>query len=759
MRCTAARVRVVGIVQGVGFRPHVYRLATSLGLSGYVRNLGGSEVEIWVEGAADSVEEFVKALRDRTPRAAEIEEMEVRCEEPRGYAGFRIERSLGEREKISMIPPDFGVCEDCLREVLDPASRWYRYPFHSCAWCGPRFSAMYKPPYDRENTSWRDFPLCDECLKEYEDESNVRRFHIQGISCPRCGPRLYLVAGDGEPVPTSDPLREAAKLVDEGYIVAVKGIGGFHLALLASDDEVVMKLRRRKKRPRKPLALMALDAGTASRLVEVDDRARELLESPARPIVVLPRREDSPVSELVAPGLRSLGVMLAYTPLHYLLLLETRDKFLVMTSGNESGEPIVKDEEEALRKLRGVADYFLLHNRRIVNRVDDSVVRFTDGDVTFLRRSRGYAPRWLRLPRPVRRSAVAVGPMLMNTAAIATEGYVIPTQHIGDIENIETLEFLLEAIEFFVRAYNLRMNEGLVIADKHPLYPTRELARELADRWQADYVEVQHHVAHIAAVMLEYGLPEAYGVAIDGAGYGDDGQVWGGEVIHISEDSSYRRLGHLEYLPMPGGDKAAYYPARMLLGALVRNSNPEDGLSLFLSRGYHELLPGGLAEARLAARQVESAPRTSSAGRFLDAVAAALRVAYERTYEGEPAIMLEEYSWGGSFVELPLEVEDGIVLTGEFLLRLVEGEFSSVHPRDLARSVQQSLGRCLGLIAREQGAKRVVVSGGAAVNSFIVRGLRDVLGRDNVLLPRKLPPGDGGVSSGQIFHSVLSGRI
>ncbi len=759
MHCSAARVKVVGIVQGVGFRPHVYRLATSLGLSGYVRNLGGSEVEIWVEGAAEQVQEFVRILREKTPRAAEIEEMEVSCEEPRGYAGFRMERSSDEKEKISMIPPDFGVCEDCLKEVLDPASRWYCYPFHSCAWCGPRFSVMYKPPYDRGNTSWRDFPLCRKCLREYEDETNLRRFHIQGISCPECGPRLYLVADNGEPVPAADPLREAARLVDEGYIVAVKGIGGFHLASLASDDEVVMKLRVRKRRPRKPLALMALDVSTAEKLVEVDEKARELLESPAKPIVVLPRRTDSPVSELVAPGLRSLGVMLPYTPLHYLLLLETRDKFLVMTSGNESGEPIIRDEEEALRKLKGVADYFLLHNRRIVNRVDDSVVRFTDGEATFLRRSRGYAPRWIRLPRPVKRCAIAAGAMLMNTAAVATENYVIPTQHIGDVENIETLEFLVEAIEFFVKAYNLRVKESLVVADKHPLYPTRELARELAERWQAEYVEVQHHVTHVAALMLEYGLSEAYGVAIDGAGYGDDGQIWGGEVIYVSEDSSYRRLGHLEYLPMPGGDRATHYPARMLLGALVKTSGLEDGLSIFLKGRYHELLPGGLVEATLAARQAENSPRTSSAGRFLDAVAAALRIAHERSYEGEPAIVLEEYSWGGSFVELPLEVENGTVLTGEFLLKLAGGELSSVHPRDLARSAQQSLGRCLGLIAKEQGARRVVVSGGAAVNSYIVRGLRDVLGRDNVLIPRKLPPGDGGISSGQIFYSVLSDRI
>ncbi|MEM2274773.1 MAG: carbamoyltransferase HypF [Thermofilum sp.] len=750
----ALRVRVVGIVQGVGFRPHVYRLAKSLGLKGYVKNLGGAEVEIWIEGDGAALEDFIRALREKTPKASEIEEMVIFPEEPRGYSDFTIEKSEAEKSRLSMIPPDFGVCSDCLREVLNPNSRWYRYPFHSCAWCGPRFTVVYRPPYDRGNTSWKDFPLCPECLKEYVDPSNLRRFHIQGISCPRCGPRLRLVDGRGEEV-EGDPISTAAKLVDEQFIVAVKGVGGFHLAALATEDDVVAKLRARKRRKRKPLAVMALDIKTAEKIVEVSERAREVLESPARPIVILPRREEGYVSKLVAPNLKTLGVMLAYTPLHYLLLLETRDKFLVMTSGNESGEPIIRDNSEALSRLGHVADFFLIHDREIVNRVDDSVVRFTDGDLTIIRRARGYAPRWLNLPREVKRSGIATGAMLMNTAAVAAETYIIPTQHIGDVENLETLDFTREALEFLVDAYKLNLKEALVASDKHPGYPTRAFALELAEKWCADYLEVQHHVAHIAAGMLEHKLEESVGIAIDGVGYGDDGQVWGGEVIHLSSGSGYRRVGHLEYFPLPGGDRAAEYPARILLGALVETLGPEEGFRSFVEKGYHNFLPGGFSEAMAALSQTSKAPLASSTGRFLDAVAAALGVAHERSYEGEPAITLEEFSWGGELVPLPIEVEGGVVLVKEFLAELASGAYASFHPKDVARSAQQLLGRALATVAREEGARRVVVSGGAAVNSYIVKGIREVLGRDAVLLPRKLPPGDGGLSAGQLYYAFL----
>ncbi|ABL77727.1 carbamoyltransferase HypF [Thermofilum pendens] len=749
----AWRIRVTGVVQGVGFRPHVYRLAKKYGLRGYVQNLGGSEVEIWVEGEETLLRSFLEDLKLKTPRSAELDEVVVEEVEPSGFSDFAILRSGTNITKVSMIPPDFGICDDCLREVLDPSSRWYRYPFHSCAWCGPRFSVIERIPYDRENTSMRHFPLCPDCLEEYGDPGNIRRFHIQGISCPNCGPQVYLVDGRGSPVNVKDPIVEAARLIDEGSIVAVKGIGGFHLACLATDDDVLRRLRDRKKRPRKPFAVMALDLKVAERIAVLDENAKSILSSPARPILILPRVPGS-LSELVAPGLRTVGVMLAYSALHYLLLSATRDKYLVMTSGNESGEPIIKDNEEALRKLSGIADYFLMHNRRIVNRVDDSVVRFTDGETVLIRRSRGYAPKWLPLPRPVRVPALSTGAFLMNTGSIAVEKYVITTQHIGDLENLETYNFLIEALEFLKRTYGVSDCDAVPIVDKHPYYLSRRVAEELSAKCSRELVEVQHHVAHVAAAMLEAWEEDAVGIAIDGVGYGDDGQAWGGEVLRVGREG-YERLGHLDYVPLPGGDRATYYPARILVGVAGEVFGCEEAAKIAEANGLENLLPGGRQELLLTLKQLGSAPKASSAGRFLDAVAAALKVSWERSYEGEPAITLEEYSWGGSLIgDSLLEREEGVVLTKDFLARLLTGEVKG-HPRDLAYTVQFLLGRRLAEIALESGARKVYVAGGSAVNTVIIKGIKSVLGGENVYIPRKLPPGDNGISAGQIYYAYL----
>lgn len=754
----AARIRVTGIVQGVGFRPFVYRLAKSSGLKGYVQNLGGSEVEIWVEGEKGNIVSFIDGLKNKKPRAAELDKVEVEWVKPRGFAEFKIKKSGNVKTRLSMIPPDFGMCDDCLREVLDPTSRWYRYPFHSCAWCGPRFTIIESAPYDRENTSMKSFPLCEDCRREYSDPSFVRRFHIQGISCPQCGPQLYLTDNKGAPIRCRDPISEAAKLVDEGYIVAVKGIGGFHLAALATDDGVVRELRRRKRRSRKPFAIMALNLDVARRLVYVTEEAEELLTSPARPIVVLPRKSHE-VSPEVAPGLDTLGVMLAYTPLHYLLLNETHDKFLIMTSGNISGHPISKDLNDALKKLGNIADFFLTHNRRIVNRADDSVIRFTDGTPTFLRRSRGYAPRWIEVWRRLKTPAIAVGAMLNNTGAVGVERYIIPTQYIGDVENVETLDYLREAIGFLVKNYGIDVCESRIIADKHPGYLSLMLARELATNCGSEVYRVQHHVAHIASVMAEKSLKEAYGIAIDGVGYGDDGNIWGGEVLYVSEDGSYERLGHLEYVPMPGGDRATRYPARIVAGILYEIYGMEEALRIGQKHGLSHKLPGGDVELKIALHQAGSSPKTSSIGRALDAFSALLGVCWERSYEGEPAIRLEAAGLGGAHLGLAIEWEDGIVQTKEFFLSLVERGLDGLSLRDTAYTVQYELARGLGMIAKEEGARKVLVSGGAAVNTIIIKSIRDIFGREKVLLPQILPAGDGGISTGQVYYAMLSGEV
>jgi len=740
----------------VGFRPFVYRTAVKLGLCGYVRNLGGSEVEIWVEGPDSFLERFLEALEREKPPPARLERVVVKRVEPCGYTSFTILESGAGISARSQIPPDIGVCDECLREVLDPSSRWYRYPFNSCAWCGPRFSMIYAVPYDRDNTAMRDFPLCSECEREYSDPSNQRRFHAQGISCPRCGPKLELLNPSGEPIECEDPITEAAKLIEEGAIVAVKGIGGFHLAALASNDEVVEVLRERKRRPQKPFAVMALNVEVASRIAELSELHVALLTSPQRPIVLVPKRMPSPVSPLVAPGLSELGVMLPYTPLHYLLISETRDKFLVMTSGNRKGLPICKGLE-ALRELKGVADYFLVHNREIVNRVDDSVVRLTDGEPQLLRRSRGYAPAWLELPFDLGAEAVALGAYLDNAGAVAFEKKVVPTQYVGDVDNLENAEFLLSALDFLMKSY--RVKPQIVASDKHPGYVTTELAAKLSGELGIPHVKVQHHHAHVVSAMASRNLfkdDEVVGIALDGVGYGDDGMIWGGEVL-LASYAGYRRVGHLEYLPLPGGDRSTLYPARIAAAALAAKLGPEEALRVCLSLGLERSLPRGVRELELAVRASARPPFSSSTGRFLDAVSALLGVCDVRTYEGEPAIKLEAAARGGQLVEeLKLEVEGGVVLTSELLLRLLELR-SRYSVRDLSYTIQVRLGEALGrLVEDELGDLKlpVVVSGGAAVNDYIVRGLRSVL--RNVLLPQGIPAGDGGLAVGQAVSAALS---
>ncbi len=762
------RITVVGIVQGVGFRPFVYRAAIMSGVKGYVRNMGGSEVEIRVEGSREHVARFMQLFFEMLPPPARLEEVEVVEEPLEGFEKFSILPSAKILGKRSMIPPDIGICPNCLKEVLDPKSRWYKYPFNSCAWCGPRFSMMYRVPYDRENTAMNDFPLCPDCRGDYEDPWNTRRFHAQGISCPRCGPTLWLAYRNGEKLEVRDPLRETARLLDEGNIVAIKGLGGFHIAALATDDEVVSRLRERKRRPSKPFALMALDSRVVEKIALLPPAARRLLESPEKPIVLLPLREDSPVSPLVAPGLDTVGVMLPYTALHYMVLRDTRDKFLIMTSGNKRGKPMCIDEECAYRELAGFVDYFLLHNRRIVNRVDDSVVRLTAGEPTFLRRGRGYAPVWIRVPLRFSRPVVAFGAELQTAGAVAFEDKVVLTQYIGDADDYDVLEDLDRYLEFFVKTYNIDPSSAVLVVDKHPNYASRRLGEGWAEKHGATLVEVQHHHAHAVSVMADHKLLPGEGVVaitIDGMGYGDDGMIWGGEVLEV-EDGRYRRIGHLRYQAQPGGDVATRYPVRMLVGILSTFMEESEILSLLRSKGLLDGLRWGEKEARIAFLQASEgrSPLTSSTGRILDAAAALLKVCLERTYEGEPAMKLEAYARGGSLVdgvEAPLRVEGGtfIVDTSRLFESLLE--HIDADPRSLAYTVHCRLGEALGEIAyTSKHARRrgvVYLSGGAAVNDHIVAAIRDTLSARGVQvkLPRRVPPGDGGIALGQAVIAAL----
>ncbi len=763
----ALRILISGLVQGVGFRPYVHLTAKSLGLAGFVRNSGGSEVEIWAEGDERKLLEFLIRIALGVPEPAEVESIRIEVVKPAGYQDFTIEKSSGRVHLRSMIPPDFGICDECLKEVLDPGDRRYLYPLNSCVWCGPRYSMMYGVPYDRERTAMRDFPLCRECLAEYRDIGNRRRYHAQGISCSRCGPKVHLYTKDWEEVEVADPVAEAAKLINEGYIVGVKGVGGYHIACLASDDGVVVELRRRKRRPTKPFAVMAIDVEVAGRLVELSIEGARLLKSPQRPIVLLPKRESSPVSKYVSPGMSHEGVFLPYTALHYLLLSRLRDGFAVMTSGNVSDEPMCYDESCARGKLSRIADFFLVHERVIVSRVDDSVLRFTAGRPVLLRRGRGYAPRWIRIPARLESEVVALGADMHSAPAVAFEDKVVLTQYIGELVNGDTVSELLKHLSLLMKTYSIMSEDAVYVVDKHPRYVSRSIGIELG-RASGRVEEVQHHVAHVLSTVADRGLTEEryIGVAVDGVGYGDDGAIWGCEVLYVN-GAKYERVGRLSYVTITGSDRDIEYPARVLASYLLRLMDDEEIREFFRKRGLVKALPGGELELEVVlSRLRKGGTKSSSLGRLLDSISVLLGVTLWREFEGSPAIALEEAALGG---RLLTRVEQPLVRVGEVvevdpipLLRSLVELLDTLQTKDLAYSAQYYIGRALGRAiaysARGRRVSRLIpAGGGAAVNDVVIRGVMDELSPEGleVVLPREVPPNDGGIALGQVYWAAL----
>lgn len=766
-RIKGIKVRVIGVVQGVGFRPFVYRLAKKLSLNGYVVNLGGSEVEVYLEGYVNKIEEFMKRLYTEKPPNAKIVNVLIEEVKPLGYSDFIILESRCEALFRSMIPPDVAICSNCVEEILDPRSRFYRYHWNSCAWCGPRFSMMYMVPYDRCNTAMAKFRFCDECAKSYSNPNDVRRFHGQGISCPVCGPKTYVYTGNGKKLDVEDPVKFVAEKILEGAIVAIKGVGGYHIACLASKDDIVAELRVRKSRPYQPFALMARDFKVVEEIAVPPLGAKELLELPQRPIVVMPKKEGSRVSNLVAPGLSTVGVMLPYTGFQVLLLNEIPDGFLIMTSGNIHGDPMCIDLGCVLSKLKGVVDYIVEHERAIVHRVDDSVIRFTDGEPVFLRRSRGYAPEWvevsLNLPH-----VVALGAEMQTAGAVAFDNKVVLTQFIGDLDNIEALEDLKKEVLWFIHAYSLKPR--IVAVDIHPQYHNRLVAKELSEYLGAEVVEVQHHHAHAVSVLSEYLFEpdsRAIAVAIDGTGFGIDGGIWGGEVL-LTTYKNFKRCGCLHPFILPGGDSAAEYPVKSLIALMASAGfSEEEVLNLLQKLELVNALAHGYEEATITYALAKRGKGiiTTSTGRVLDAFSALLRICTKRTYEGEPPMKLEALADKAGReldYEPKLKVLNGMfVLDVNNLLRWVIENMGACSAEDIALTVLKGLGRGLGCVALKclKGLKNteqtVVVGGGAAVNTYIVSGIREILrGEDlNVLLPKKVPPGDGGIALGQVIVS------
>ena len=724
-----ALITVRGVVQGVGFRPFVYAEAVRLGLSGTVKNLG-SEVEVRVAG--ERIDELVASLR-RGPPLARIDAVAVRPLEGAVPETFTILPSA-QGARTGLIPPDVATCDRCLEEIESPSNRYHGYWATSCVDCGPRYSIIRDLPYDRPVTSMESFHLCEGCAAEFADPAS-RRHHAQTIACPTCGPRVSLYDATGQPVLADDPIGAAAELLDGGAVVAIRGIGGFHIACV---EEAAERLKGRLGRPEQPLAVMARPE-TVEATAVLGDAERDVIFSRERPIVVLEKRD--PGSFFAISNLHTIGMMLPYTGLHHLLFSRLAHPVLVMTSANVPGYPMVTGFERAVRVLSGVADAYLTHDRPIVNRCDDSVVR--DGHL--IRLSRGYAP--LRTPIDLGdRCLLGVGPELSSNATIYRDGHAVTSPHVGNVRNPETLAYLVETIEKLGDWLGARYDA--VVHDLHPQFLSTRYARELAGELGVPTIPVQHHRAHIASVTRE----PCIGIAIDGVGYGDDGTVWGGEVF-AGAVPDLVRVAHLEPVPMPGGDLATRFPERMLYGIL-----PEDRVQdLLARRGWTDLERDLLA--RQTARRV-NAPLTTSTGRVLDAAAALLGLCRERTYDGEPAMKLEAAAARGRPETWPLEfltIKGASVLStrslmGELADRALQGKGSVF---DLAASFQVNLARGIAQLgveaARERGIGTIALSGGVAINAAIRGTIQDVCQANDLacITNRRLPLGDGCISFGQ----------
>ncbi|HEY3703776.1 MAG TPA: carbamoyltransferase HypF [Terracidiphilus sp.] len=753
-------VCVRGVVQGVGFRPFVYRLALQSQLGGHVGN-DTNGVTIEVEGTADAVEEFLRRLSSEAPLISRIDSVEVEETAPTGETTFAIVHSQVLGQASTGIPADAATCDDCLRELLDRRDRRYRYPFLNCTNCGPRFTITRRIPYDRPQTSMADFPMCRACQAEYDDPMN-RRFHAQPNACWDCGPRVWLESPQAEEMVCDDPVLRCIEELLDGRILSIKGIGGFHLAVDASNETAVMRLRERKHRYGKPLAVMVRDMEAAQALCVLGEEEAKLLQTPARPIVLARARSASGIAPSVAPGIPWLGIYLPYAPLQHLLFADDRVRALVMTSANLSEEPIAIDNDEARTRLGNIADGFLMHNREILQRCDDSVTAIVDSAPQFIRRARGYVPLRIDLPfdsPPL----LAVGGHLKSVFTLVRGRFAYQSQHLGDLESVAGLDFFTESLAHLMRTFEIEPQA--VVHDLHPGYLSTLWAKQWAAEHNLPAIAVQHHHAHIAACMAEHATEgSVIGLSLDGTGYGTDGHIWGGEVLIVNRDG-FERFAHLEYVALPGGDAAVREPWRVAFAHLLAV-----GLAEVEAR---ELSGATEPEARLLSRMIErgiNAPLTSSLGRLFDAVAAVVLARRKVDYEAQAAIELE-----GLAIDEPDEVSG-------YDFDLIEGDWATREPmrinaaplwreivRDLRTGVSQAhiaarfhagvanaFARIASAARDATGISIVAMSGGVVHNRRLTRMLRRRLEAEGfkVMAPRRVSPGDGGLSYGQ---AVIAG--
>jgi hydrogenase maturation protein HypF len=750
----ALDLRIRGVVQGVGFRPFVYRLAQRYALAGWVLN-GESGVVVHAEGPLDALDAFARAIVAEAPPAATVASVDTMPGAHEGFREFTIRASdvTAEKRMTARIAPDMAVCDACLRELFDPADRRYRYPYINCTNCGPRYSIVLGLPYDRPATTMAPWPMCAQCAAEYHDPAD-RRFHAQPVACPACGPTFVLRTGVGEGPDggESGELRDdapehrrgtaaiegAAALLRDGAIVAVKGIGGFHLACDATNADAIGALRERKYRKERPFAVMARDLGVARALVELDDDARALLTSVARPIVLAPARR---TLAGVAPDNRELGVMLPYTPLHHLLFASGAPDVLVMTSANRSSEPMAYDDDDALAQLTGIADAFLIGERRIARRVDDSVARVTAAGPSILRRARGLAPQAIATI-PTTRPTLAVGGDLKNSIALVVDGQAFVSQHVGDLDQVPARDAFVETVRDLCAMYGIREDELLIAHDAHPEYVSTAYALAMP----GEHVAVQHHRAHIASVLAEHGewTRDVLGVAFDGTGYGDDGTIWGGEFFTGSVRDGFTRVAHLRSAPLPGGDAAARFPVQAAAGFLSELTDVPDMTAPpfeFSARYEH---------ARAMIAKNVRVFRTTSMGRLFDTVAALLGFTREITFEGQAAMWLEHLAkTAGATAPYDFPLRDGELDYRPLLSAILGDRAGGRSAGEIARAFHSSVVDAIVRVHHELGEGRpLAASGGVFQNRLLVDSLHARLGA-SLWVNRIVPANDGGLCLGQ----------
>jgi hydrogenase maturation protein HypF len=751
----AKQIRIKGIVQGVGFRPYVYQLAGRHELCGHVSNTSAG-VFIHVEGPPSTIDVFLASIPTEAPPLAQITEVNATDAPTEGFQTFEIIASRADSAKSALISPDVSICDNCLREMLSPRDRRFRYPFINCTNCGPRYTIIDNIPYDRPQTSMKHFRMCGLCQAEYDNPNN-RRFHAQPNACPVCGPQVNLLDGHGRATDTQDPISAVVALLKQGRIVAIKGLGGFHLAVDAENEKAVTRLRQRKHREEKPLALMAYDTDHVRRFALLDDEETAVLSSPQRPILLLTKQADHPLAPSVAPTNCYFGVMLPYAPLHY-LILENDFTALVMTSANLSEEPIAIANDEAVERLAGIADYFLVHNRDINLRCDDSIVRKTAGTARFIRRSRGYVPTpvFLNHTPP---SVLACGAELKNTVCLTKEDRAFLSQHIGDLENMATYGAFQDTISHLQRILDIQPQT--MVCDLHPDYLSTRYAFEQSE---LPVIQVQHHHAHIVSAMAENHLDgKVIGLAFDGTGYGPDGTIWGGEVL-IAEKGGYERAAFFQPLPMPGGAAAIKAPWRMAISYLYRA----------FGEGYRHLdIPFIASVDRkqadiLVARttQGRNAPLTSSMGRLFDSIAALVGLRNTVAFEGQAAMELEmiaapeaaghyDVDWQTS--DDGLQIPTTPIIQG-VVADLAHGQNASRISRRFHTTLIRLFTDLCVYLRHQTALERVVLSGGVFQNAILLQELSRALEKRNfaVYTHRLVPPNDGGIALGQ---AVAAGAI